>query len=493
MSNVLVTVVGPDQRRDLSVPADAPIAEFLPALLDLVGPPRTGGQVADPSRWSLGILGRDPFPPGDLLQEHDVADGTILHLCDLRPAPPPAAATPPGPVLPARTQSLLESTRALLPAQMTRRERIRMAVRAFLSPAASPPGAPALADPAPPTLFGAQVEGIPPGAGAAGLGPFNGEGPPGVAAPAPVAQHAQTAGTVPSAVPTPTPSGLTLATKSSASDRARRTWQSTDYPEQLNQRIVTPRLRRCATIAVISPKGGVGKTTVSALIGTLLALIRRDRIVAIDANPDFGSLGRLLTPRHELFVDDLLKSMDAPDMTVTWLDSHLGRAAHGLMVLPAPTDPARMERLDEDAYSRVIRRLKEYVGIVVLDCGTGLQEPASRAALATADQLVLVTDAEPATASLVAEAARLLEHTGKPLVLVVNKLPAKGNRLDLERLGMFMPQARGLCIIPSNPTAAAQLAGGGFNWRDAPEAWQLAGRELVSVLLADWDRLGLTL
>lgn len=359
-----------------------------------------------------------------------------------------------------------------------------MAVRAFLSSTAGNPAQREPAEPAPPTLFGAEVEGIPwPGVGE----------PPGVAPPAAMTQQAQAAGTAPSVVALPTPTGLTLATKSSASERARQSWQSTDYPEQLNQRIVTPRLRRCATIAVISPKGGVGKTTVSALIGTLLALIRRDRIVAIDANPDFGSLGRLLTPRHELFVDDLLKSMDSPDMTVTSLDSHLGRAAHGLMVLPAPTDPARMELLDEAAYGKVIRRLKEFVGIVVLDCGTGLQEPASRAALATADQLVLVTDAEPATASLVAEAARLLEHTGKPLVLVVNKLPPKGNRLDLDRLGLFMPQARGLCAIPSNPSAAARLAGGAFNWRDAPEAWQLAGRELVSVLLADWERLGLTL
>jgi MinD-like ATPase involved in chromosome partitioning or flagellar assembly len=40
------------------------------------------------------------------------------------------------------------------------------------------------------------------------------------------------------------------------------------------------------------------------------------------------------------------------------------------MVLPAPTDPERMARLDEHAYRRVIERLQSFVGILVLDCGT---------------------------------------------------------------------------------------------------------------------------
>jgi Mrp family chromosome partitioning ATPase len=53
-------------------------------------------------------------------------------------------------------------------------------------------------------------------------------------------------------------------------------------------------LRRCVTVAVMSPKGGVGKTTLTALLGSLFALLRRDRIVAIDNNPDFGALGRAL-------------------------------------------------------------------------------------------------------------------------------------------------------------------------------------------------------
>jgi len=46
------------------------------------------------------------------------------------------------------------------------------------------------------------------------------------------------------------------------------------------------------TIAVVSPKGGLGKTSTTALLGSLLARVRHERMVAVDTNPDYGSLGR---------------------------------------------------------------------------------------------------------------------------------------------------------------------------------------------------------
>lgn len=290
----------------------------------------------------------------------------------------------------------------------------------------------------------------------------------------------------------PRPSELTVARRPSALERARAAWRATDYLERLDAAILEPRLTRCVTIAVVSPKGGVGKTTTTALLGMLLAHLRRDRIVAVDTNPDYGSLGRVLTPDQQLFVDDLLDTMSKPDLTLTALDAQLGRAGHGLMVLPAPTDPVRMARLDEEGYRTVIERLKTYVGVILLDCGTGLQEPAARAAIASCDQLVLITDAEPATASLVAEASRLLADAGKPITVVVNKLPSK-TRLDLERLSTFLHGATSLTSIPVDPSTADRLSAGTFDWRDAPDTWARALRELAAVLVSHWRSLGLTL
>jgi MinD-like ATPase involved in chromosome partitioning or flagellar assembly len=285
-------------------------------------------------------------------------------------------------------------------------------------------------------------------------------------------------------------SRLTVADRGSALERLRRSWRGSAYLHLLDEAIRAPQLRRCVTIAVVSPKGGVGKTTITALLGGIFALLRRDRIVAVDTNPDFGSLGRSLTPAHGVFVDDLLEVLDSPELTVTELDLHLARGPHGLMVVPAPTDPERMKLLDQAAYTRVIRRLQEMVGMVMLDCGTGMHDPALRAALATADQLVLITDADPATASLVAEAGMFLRSTNLPMWLVVNRMPPSGSRLHLASLEDYLPFARGLVVVPASDRAARHVANGTFDWAEAPPAWARSVRQLAAVLAVAWPDVG---
>lgn len=465
MADVLVTVIGPRRGEDLRLPAEVPVVQLLPALVShCIGPEGANG-----TEWVMGPLGQPPFKPEDSLADQGVLDGAVLYLRDRDAgdgtslqAPPDLPAVAPG-------VSLLERTRALLPAHLTRRQRLSRALGYLGRPAGQ--------------------------AAASGGGRAGGNGSPGLA---PSPGTATLAGMEWEPAPLagddggPSPAALTVPERLPARRRAQLAWDASDYLTQLNLAIAGPRLRRCVTIAVVSPKGGVGKTTVCALLGTILALVRRDRVVAVDTNPDFGSLGRVLAPGHTRFVDDLVDVLERPDLGATELDAALARGAHGLMVLPAPTDPARMERLDEATYLRVIRRLQAFAGVVLLDCGTGLQEPAARAALATSDQLLLVSDAEPATASLVAEAGIRLGITGQPLTLVVNKA-AQSSRLDLERLGSYLPQAVGAILFDEEAEAASRLTGAQFSWRDAPESWQRAGRELAALLAVQWEGLGLAL
>jgi MinD-like ATPase involved in chromosome partitioning or flagellar assembly len=485
---VLVTVVSPVGRFDLALPSDQALEEILPDIVRAAAGP---DEVSRWARWELRAPEGMPLDTARCLQEQGLGDGAVLCLArraaeaetsaDLPPVGPEGpllapAEWPPGSTRPARAT----------PAPAT--------AGAASGPVAAPPGAApaptATGDGVPPvllerTLLDRTRALLPPrhgalrrlaaATGAALRRPSPDSRPPAIAGPA------------------PSPASLTVAKSPSALARARAAWRATDYLEELDAAIAAPRLRRCVTIAVVSPKGGVGKTTITSLLGTLLALQRRDRIVAVDTNPDFGSLGRVLTPDHQLFVDDLLARVGEPELTLTDLDTQLGRAVHGLMVLPAPTDPARMARLDEEAYRSVIDRLKGFVGMVILDCGTGLQEPAARAALATCDQILLVTDAEPATASLVAEAGTLVAASGRPIIVVVNKLPAARVDLDLGRLGAYLPQASAMLTLPSQPEAAGRLSGGSFDWRDAPEPWQRACRELAVVITSAWPELGVTL
>ena len=488
---VRVTVVSPFGQHEIDLDADAPVSGFLPDLLAMAGLQPSPARLAADG-WHLADAVGQPIPPHGTLAAHGVRAGSVLQLRKPEPAGPerdgPGQATRAGTSgvqmrsgvgvlrdsgavsrhLPRTVVSSarpdddltpLQRVDAVLPRRTGTASRLAAASSAFLR------------EPERPREDVVTPDGDAPDA-------------PGQS------------GTQPTAAPEPgrhryRPADLTIEAAPTRLERARVKWRELDNLGQLDARITEPRLMHCATIAVVSPKGGVGKTTVTALLGTLFSLLRRDPIVAVDTNPDFGSLGRVLTPDQTWFVDDLAQLVTDDELSLTSLDSLLGRAVHGLLVVPAPTDPDRMTALDEDAYRRVITRLKDFFSLILLDCGTGLQDPALAAAIAGADQVVLLTDSQPATASLVAESTELLHQWGKPITVVVNRMPAKGAKLDVDRLSRYLPAARGLVVVPDDVIAATRLATGRFDWRDAPPSWQLALRRLATVLVADWKRLGL--
>ena len=252
MNTCAVTIAGPDRRVDLVVSTETPISDLIPTFVEL-SMDEAPGNGRSPV-WTVAPPGHQPLPLDRTLAQCGVADGTVLTLTELRSAAmaPPKPAEVDRTVEATRRGTPRERTLAALPQELSKGERLSTAVKAF---------------------FGYEEE------------------PPIVESPEPATQNKREL--------------LTRPENRSASERWRASWLETDYEGRLDRAIGAPRLTRCATIAIVSPKGGVGKTTLTVLLGSLLARVRRDRIVAVDTNPDFGSLGRTLTPDHQVFVDDL--------------------------------------------------------------------------------------------------------------------------------------------------------------------------------------------
>jgi type VII secretion integral membrane protein EccD len=81
-----LTVLAPRARVDVALPADVPVAELVPMVLELVGEPMFGLR---PEPWRLSGAVGGPLPPGATLAQLGVPDGELLRLAPDAPPPPP--------------------------------------------------------------------------------------------------------------------------------------------------------------------------------------------------------------------------------------------------------------------------------------------------------------------------------------------------------------------------------------------------------------------
>ncbi|MBA0051876.1 topoisomerase II [Streptomyces sp. AJS327] len=146
----------------------------------------------------------------------------------------------------------------------------------------------------------------------------------------------------------------------------------------------------CYRIAVISLKGGVGKTTTTTALGSTLATERQDKVIAIDANPDAGTLGRRVRRETGATIRDLVTA-------IPYLNSYMdirrftSQAPSGLEILANDVDPAVSTTFNDEDYRRVIDVLGKQYPIILTDSGTGLLYSAMRGVLDLADQLIIIS------------------------------------------------------------------------------------------------------
>ena len=186
----------------------------------------------------------------------------------------------------------------------------------------------------------------------------------------------------------------------------------------------TPRRDRGHLVAVYSPKGGVGCTTIATNLAVALAGKTKRPVGIVDLDLQFGDVGVALDLRSANSVVELVAHADSIDEAL--VDDIFVSHQSGVRALVAPENIALLESLDPHRVVRAVEGLRDHFGYVVCDLWSSLDD-LTMAMLRVADRIVLVTTPElPALKNI----RRVLAATG-PLLLdertqiVLNRYPAK--------------------------------------------------------------------
>ncbi|WP_197320553.1 MinD/ParA family protein [Saccharomonospora sp. NB11] len=227
------------------------------------------------------------------------------------------------------------------------------------------------------------------------------------------------------------------------------------HHRELVSRVNQP-LRGCYRIAMLSLKGGVGKTTMTTTLGSTFASLRGDRVIAVDANPDTGTLAQKIPIETTATVRHLLRDADRI-ARYSDVRAYTSQGPSRLEVLASDADPAVSEAFSEHDYLRVLSVLERFYNVVLTDCGTGLMHSAMKGVLDSADALVVVSSSSLDGARSASATLDWLEAHGygdlvSRSVAVINSVRPRTGSVDIDRLtAHFAARVRGVARIPFDP------------------------------------------
>lgn len=208
-------------------------------------------------------------------------------------------------------------------------------------------------------------------------------------------------------------------------------------PREIHRRAMAAQasrpLRGCYRIALLSLKGGVGKTTITATMGATFASVRGDRVIAVDANPDRGTLSQKVPLETPSTVRHLLRDAEGIE-SYSDVRNYTSQGPSRLEVLASESDPAVSEAFSSDDYARTLEVLERFYSLVLTDCGTGMLHSAMSAVLDKADVLIVISSgavdgARSASATLDWLDAHGYQQLVEDAIVVVNAVrPRSGRR-----------------------------------------------------------------
>jgi MinD-like ATPase involved in chromosome partitioning or flagellar assembly len=238
-------------------------------------------------------------------------------------------------------------------------------------------------------------------------------------------------------------------------------------------------------IPVLTRKGGVGKTTISTLLGMAMAQVREDRVIAIDANPDRGTLAERVSKSTRFTVRDVVNRAAAID-GFSEFSNMVSRDETRLDVLASDADPMLSEAFNEGDYNVVADMAARYYSIVITDCGTGIVHSVMRPTLQRANAIVIVSGGSVDEARLASETLTWLEANGygelvRNSVVALNTATQATLLVKLDEIEQhFRTRVRSVIRIPYDPALAA---GSVIKFNELKKQTRDAARELAAEVI----------
>jgi len=166
---------------------------------------------------------------------------------------------------------------------------------------------------------------------------------------------------------------------------------------------------RSDVIAVVAPKGGQGKTTISVNLAAGLASAAPNSVVLVDADVQFGDIAAALdlTPAHSLV--DAANAAASGDELV--LKTYLSRHPDGFYVIPGGTSPEAGDDVTAAQLGALLRQLAAIFRYVIVDTTPGLGEHAL-AVLESSTDAVFVTNMGVPSLRAMRKELELLQQIG---------------------------------------------------------------------------------
>lgn len=173
-----------------------------------------------------------------------------------------------------------------------------------------------------------------------------------------------------------------------------------------------------AHVPIWCPKGGTGKTTTAVIVSQLIAELRGEITVLVDANSSMESLRQRVVPLNQPYRDTFVRFCElaggeqlAPEWSA--LAPFVDMVGRLRVMTNAAADPVDVERLHPDAFGAGIELLRRAAQIVVSNLGTSVASPITQAALRSATTMVIATEMSQDALELTIEAVSA--YAGEPM------------------------------------------------------------------------------